>query len=43
MRAAWSAAVGEVYGVYLVLGGVMSVLALFLAAWLFERRLLRHG
>jgi hypothetical protein len=31
MRALWSAAVGEVYGAYLVLGGVVSVLALLLA------------
>jgi fluoroquinolone transport system permease protein len=43
MRALWSAAVGEVYGAYLVLGGVVSVLALLLAVRLFDRRLLRHG
>jgi fluoroquinolone transport system permease protein len=43
MRALWSAAVGEVYGAYLVLGAVVSVLALLLALWLFDRRLLRQG
>ncbi len=43
MRALWSAAVGETFGGYLVLGSVVSVLALLLAARLFDRRLLRHG
>jgi fluoroquinolone transport system permease protein len=43
MRALWSAAVGEVYGAYLVLGCVVSVLALLLAVRLFDRRLLRFG
>ena len=43
MRALWSAAIGETFAVYLVFGGVVSVLALLLAAWLFDRRLLRHG
>jgi fluoroquinolone transport system permease protein len=43
MRALWSTAVGEAYGLYLVLGSVVSVLALLLAARLFDRRLLRHG
>jgi fluoroquinolone transport system permease protein len=43
MRALWSAAVGETYSAYLVIGGVVSVLALLLAASLFDRRLLRRG
>jgi fluoroquinolone transport system permease protein len=43
MRALWSAAVGEPYGLYLVFGSLVSVLALLLAARLFDRRLLRHG
>jgi fluoroquinolone transport system permease protein len=43
MRALWSAAVDEVYGAHLVLGAIVSVLALVLALWLFDRRLLRHG
>ena len=42
MRALWSAASGESYGAYLVLGTVISGLALFLAAWIFDRRLLRR-
>ena len=43
MRALWSAAAGASYGAYLVLGTVVSGLTLVLAAWLFERRLLRRG
>jgi fluoroquinolone transport system permease protein len=43
MRALWSAAVGETFGGYLVLGTVTSVVALLLAARVFDRRLLRHG
>jgi fluoroquinolone transport system permease protein len=43
MRALWSAAAGETYGGYLVIGCVASVLALLLVAWLFARKLLRHG
>jgi fluoroquinolone transport system permease protein len=43
MRALWSAAVGEAYGAYLVLGAAVSVLALCLAAWLFDQKLLRQG
>jgi fluoroquinolone transport system permease protein len=43
MRALWSATVGEAYGAYLVLGSVISVVALLLAAWLFDQKLLRHG
>jgi fluoroquinolone transport system permease protein len=43
MRALWSAAAGESYGAYLVLGTAVSGLALVLAAWLFDRRLLRHA
>jgi fluoroquinolone transport system permease protein len=43
MRALWSAAVGEAFGGYLVLGGVASVVALLLAVRLFDRLLLRHG
>jgi fluoroquinolone transport system permease protein len=43
MRAFWSAAVGEAFAGYLGFGTVVSVLALVLAAWLFDRRLLRRG
>ena len=43
MRALWSAAAGESYGAYLVLGTVISGLALVLAAWLLDRRLLRRA
>ena len=43
MRALWSAAVDEPFGAYLVIGAIVSGLALLLAAWLFDRRLLRHG
>ena len=43
MRALWSAAAGESYGAHLVIGAVISALALLLAVSLFDRRLLRHG
>jgi fluoroquinolone transport system permease protein len=43
MRALWSAAGGETFGGYLVLGSVASVVALVLAVRLFDRRLLRYG
>ncbi|MGH2437861.1 MAG: ABC transporter [bacterium] len=43
MRALWSAATGESYGAYLVIGTVISGLALLLATWLFDRRLLRRA
>jgi fluoroquinolone transport system permease protein len=43
MRALWSVAVGEAYRGYLVLGVVVGVLALLLAASLLDRKLLRHG
>jgi fluoroquinolone transport system permease protein len=43
MRALWSAASGESHGAYLVIGIVMSALALLLALWLFERKLLRYA
>jgi fluoroquinolone transport system permease protein len=43
MRALWSAAIGETFARYLVFGSVVAVLALLLAAWLFDRRLLRRG
>jgi fluoroquinolone transport system permease protein len=43
MRAFWSAAVGETFGGYLVVGIVVAALALLLAAWRFDQRLLRHG
>jgi fluoroquinolone transport system permease protein len=43
MRALWSAAGGEAYAWHLILGGVASVLALLLAVWLFDRKLLRRG
>jgi fluoroquinolone transport system permease protein len=42
MRALWSAAAGEAYGAYLVIGTIVSGLALFLAAWLFDRRRLQR-
>jgi hypothetical protein len=42
MRALWSAAGGETYGGYLVIGGVASLLALLPVAWLFDLKLLRH-
>jgi fluoroquinolone transport system permease protein len=43
MRALWSATVGEEYGVFLVMGALTGVVALVLAAGLFEGRLLRRG
>ena len=43
MRALWSAAADDSFGTYLVLGTVISGLALLLAAWLFDRRLLRRA
>jgi fluoroquinolone transport system permease protein len=43
MRAFWSAADGEAFAGYLVSGSVVSVLALLVAARLFDRKLLRHG
>lgn len=43
MRALWSAAAGESYGAYLVIGTVISALALLLAAWFFDRRLRRRA
>jgi hypothetical protein len=43
MRALWSAAAGEVYGAYLVIGILVSALALVFTAWLFDRTLLRRG
>jgi fluoroquinolone transport system permease protein len=42
MRALWSAAVGETFVGYLVLGSAVSVPEVLLTAWLFDRRLLRH-
>ena len=43
MRALWSAAVGEEYVGYLVIGAITGAAALVLAAGLFDRRLLRRG
>jgi fluoroquinolone transport system permease protein len=43
MRAFWSAAAGESYLVYLVIGATSCALAIFLAALVFERRLVRRG
>ena len=43
MRALWSAATGGSYGSHLVVGAVISVLAITATAALFDRRLLRHG
>jgi fluoroquinolone transport system permease protein len=43
MRALWSAAAGESSGAYLVIGTVISGLALLLSAWFFDRRLLRRA
>jgi fluoroquinolone transport system permease protein len=42
MRALWSAAAGESYSAHLVIGAVISALALVLAVWGFDRRLLRR-
>jgi hypothetical protein len=43
MRAFWSAAAGESYLAYLVIGVASSMLALALAVFVFERRLARRG
>jgi fluoroquinolone transport system permease protein len=43
MRALWSASAGESHYAYLAIGTVVSGLALALAIWLFDRRLLRRG
>ena len=43
MRAFWSASAGEFCVAYLVIGTIVSALALALAVWLFDRRLLRRG
>jgi fluoroquinolone transport system permease protein len=43
MRALWSAAAGEEFVVFLVIGSIVGVVALVLAAALFDRRLLHHG
>jgi len=43
MRALRSAAAGESYGAHLLVGTIISALALLLAVSLFDRRLLRHG
>jgi len=43
MRALWSAAAGEPYVVYLMVGAIVGIVALVLAASIFERRLLRRG
>ena len=42
MRALWSAAAGESYGAHLLVGTIISALALLLAVSLFDRRLLRR-
>jgi fluoroquinolone transport system permease protein len=42
MRALWSAAAGESYGGSLLIGAIVSALALLLALWLFEQRLLQR-
>lgn len=43
MRAFWSAAAGEGYLAYLVIGAMSGALALILAAFVFERGLVRRG
>ena len=43
MRAFWSAAAGEGYAADLVIGATSGVLALVLAAFMFERKLMRRG
>ena len=43
MRAFWSASASEPYAVYLVIGSIVSGLALAVAVWLFDHRLLRRG
>jgi fluoroquinolone transport system permease protein len=42
MRALWSASAGESSGAYLAIGAVVSGLALALAVWVFDQRLLRR-
>jgi len=43
MRALWSVASGDHYGVQLVIGAIVGGGALIAAAWALDRRLLRHG
>jgi fluoroquinolone transport system permease protein len=43
MRALWSAAADESYGAHLVIGTVISALALLAAIWLFDRQVLRRA
>jgi hypothetical protein len=43
MRALWSAVPGGSYGIHLVVGAVISVVAITATAALFDRRLLRRG
>jgi fluoroquinolone transport system permease protein len=43
MRALWSAAAGEPYAGYLLIGSIVAGGALVVAARLFDRRLLRRG
>jgi hypothetical protein len=43
MRAFWSVAAGETYLGYLGIEALVGIVALALAAWLFNRRLRRRG
>jgi hypothetical protein len=43
MRAFWSAVAGEDYVGYLGIGAMVAAVALALAAWLFDERLLRRA
>jgi fluoroquinolone transport system permease protein len=43
MRGFWSVLAGESYGAYLLIGTVVSGVALALAVWLFDRRLVRRA
>lgn len=43
MRALWSAAAGEPFGWYLVIGAASGLIAIAIASRLFERRLMRRG
>ena len=43
MRALWSATTGDSYGLHLVVGAMIGVVAITAATALFERRLLRRG
>ena len=43
MRALWSAAAEEEFGLHLAIGAVVGALAIGVAATRFERRLLRRG